>query len=424
MIRKLLQSLGAHSPKRYVNGALWIAATKFLSIGISLASTFYIARTLGPQNFGELNYALSIVSLLGFFGAIASSTVICRDLVRNESNQTAILGSAWFLILLSNLLTIFCAFVFALFLPHDHITLFVVGILCLAQLCAPFQVGQYIFYAKAETKKLSLTQLGMHIGVSTAKIIAMMNGQGVLVLAAIMFFEQLLGAIFMLAIYYHHTKISPTRWFIDFSYVKKLALDSLPYVFITMSVAVSGRIDQIFLKHYIDTAAVGFYSVAVQFTEIWQVLPQILLTVLFPALVNAHYSQNNYGKRILALTVFIAVYSFSVSLTVMLLAPILIPLIYGAAFSASIPLLQIYTWSLFGTIAGYLVTNILVTENRRRIQIIVGVLPMVTNIGLNLLWIPLYGAAGAAWATVISYSLAPIVPFFFSSVRQKLSRTK
>ena len=140
------------------------------------------------------------------------------------------------------------------------------------------------------------------------------------------------------------------------------------------------------------------------------------------AFVNAHLAQNNYGKRILALVTLLGLYSFGISLATTLLAPMLVPLIYGVAFSASIPLLQIYTWSLFGTVAGFLITNVLVTENKRLIQVVVGVVPMVLNIILNLILIPQAGAAGAAWATVISYTLAPLIPFCFSSIRQQLRK--
>lgn len=424
MIAKLFLLLGAQSPERYIKSAFWIALTKFLSIGISLASTFYIARTLGPQNLGELTYAVSIVNLLAFFGAIASSTVIVRDLVKEGANQRNILGTAWVLISLGILVTVICVAALALVLPHDSITLLVVAILCLAQLCTPFHVSQYIFYAKAETKHISLSQLGIHIGISLAKIIAMMYGQGVLVLAAIMFFEQFFIASINVFLYTRYTNIKLLSWEFDMSYAKKLALDSIPFVFITMSSVVSGRIDQVFIKHYIDTATVGLYSVAVQLTEMWQVLPLVLLSSLFPALVNSHVAQNKYRNRIISLILLFGFFSLFASLATSLLAPLLVPIIYGNAFSASIPLLQIYVWSLFGTVVGILITNILVTENFRRIQIMVGLVPMLINVILNMLWIPMYGATGAAWATVISYTLAPIIPFFYSSIRQKLYATK
>ena len=422
MFAKLLLSLGAHNPRRYVMSTLWVFVTKFISVGVSLAAIFYIARTLGPQNFGELNYAISIVNLLAFFSAIASTSVICRDLVKQPENQRIILGTAWVLSMLGTLLTVICVFILLFFLPHEHITFYIVGVLCLAQICSPFTVAQNIFYAHAKTKQLSLTQLGIHISVSLAKIVAMTFDQGVVVLAVIMFAEQLVMAGMMIILYTRHTKITLKEWTFNAAYARTLALDSIPFVFISMSILVSGRIDQVFLKHFIDTTAVGLYSVAVQLTEIWQVVPQMLLATLFPALVNAHLAQNNYGKRILALVTLLGLYSFGISLATTLLAPMLVPLIYGVAFSASIPLLQIYTWSLFGTVAGFLITNVLVTENKRLIQVVVGVVPMVLNIILNLILIPQAGAAGAAWATVISYTLAPLIPFCFSSIRQQLRK--
>ena len=265
-------------------------------------------------------------------------------------------------------------------------------------------------------------QLAVHLCVSIAKIISMTFDQGVLVLACIMFAEQLALAIITLALYVRYTHRKVWDWTFDIDYARNLALDSIPFVFISMSIVVSGRIDQVFIKHFIDTTAVGLYSVAVQLTEIWQVVPQMLLATLFPALVNAHLAQNNYGKRILALVTLLGLYSFGISLATTLLAPVLVPLIYGVAFSASIPLLQIYTWSFFGTVAGFLITNVLVTENKRLIQVVVGVVPMVLNIILNLILIPQAGAAGAAWATVISYTLAPLIPFCFSSIRQQLRK--
>lgn len=60
-----------------------------------------------------------------------------------------------------------------------------------------------------------------------------------------------------------------------------------------------------------------------------------------------------------------------------------------------------------------MVTNILITENLRRVQLVTGLIPMFINIGLNFLWIPTYGAQGAAWATVASYSLAPLIPLIY-----------
>lgn len=420
MINKLLLLLGAHSPKRYITSSFWIVFTKILSIGVSLAATFYVARTLGPQNYGELNYALSVVNLLAFFSAVASTTVICRDLIKQPKNEGSILGTAFTLSMIGTLITVLAVIILLFFLPHEHITFYVVGILCIAQICSPFLVAQNIFYAEAKTKVISLTQLGVHITVSLAKIIAMTFAQGVIVLATIMVFEQLLLASITLILYLRQSKQGLYTWKFDWSYAKSLSYDSIPFVFISMSILISGRIDQVFLRHHIDTASVGFYNVAVQLTEIWQVVPQMLLVALFPAIVNAQRTKKNYTSRIAALFGMLFFYSIGISGLTTLIAPLIVPLIYGDAFGASIPLLQIYTWSLLGTVFGFLLTNIFVTENERLIQVTMGVLPMILNIILNIILIPKAGAAGAAWATVISYSTIPLVPFMFRSIRYKI----
>lgn len=421
-ILKISERLGAHSPQRYIKGILWMMMTRVLSMSVSLVTAFYIARTLGPKNFGELSYSISIISLLAFFGAIASSTVICRDLVRSPELQNKIIGTSWILSLLGTITSLVFVAVLVLALPHDQITMLVIAILCVAQIFTSFQVTQNVFFATANTKYISLSQLFTHICISSMKVIAMISGQGVLVLAVIMLFEQILSAAISLTLYVRLTKNNPLSWRWDQTYAKQIALDSVPFVLITMSSVVAGRIDQVFLKHYIDTVAVGIYNVAVQFTEIWQVFPQMFIAVLFPALVNAHISKTFYKKRVVTMAVLVVTYCISASLFTSILAPYLVPLIYGEAFVSSIPLLQIYTWSLLGTVIGFLITNVLVTENQRKIQIAVGLIPMFLNIALNLIWIPSNGAAGAAWATVISYSLAPIIPFFYKDIRTKFLR--
>lgn len=412
--------LGASNPARYFKGTFWIIFTRVISMGISLITAFYIARTLGPQNFGELSYALSIISLLAFLSTFANSIVVCRNLVRNPEQQNTILGSGWVLSSFGTIASLILVIILILIFPHNHVTILVIAILSAAQLLTPFQITQNVFFARADTKNLSLGQLFIHICISSAKVLAMINGQGVVVLAGIIFIEQLLSATVFVYLYKKLTKDSLLNWAWDKSYAKKLALDGLPFVIVAMSVTASARIDQVFIKHYIDTATVGLYSVAVQFTEIWQVFPQMFIAALYPALVNAHTSNQFYKKRAYYLALLVIGYSGAASFATFILAPYVIPIIYGQAFLESIGLLQIYIWSLFGTVMGFLVTNLLITENLRKIQIAVGVVPMIINVILNILWIPIYGAEGAAWATVISYSITPLIPFFFTSVRQKL----
>jgi len=418
-ITRIVSELQTSNPKRYLRSAYWIILSRILSLGVSLIATFYIARTLGPQNFGELSYATSIVSLLSFFAALASSTVLTRDLTRNPTSEQTILGSAWLIAFSGTIVTTILIAIFVILFPHDQLTILVIAIIAMAQFLASFQITQNYFIVHTETKLVSIAQLAVHITISLAKIIAMTYHQGVLVLAGILFLEQVLIACSLIFLYWRTAHHTPLAWKVDRQYAKKLAFDSLPFVIITLSSTISGRIDQVFIKQMIDTSTVGIYNVAVQLTEVWQVIPLMFLAALYPALVNVHQTKNVYNKRLLALFLTLTFYSIAASAVTFFIAPYFIPLIYGAAFISSIPLVQIYCWALFGTVSGYLATNYLITENKRTAQIVVGLIPMVVNVILNIAWIPTYGATGAAWATVISYSCTPIIAALYYFAHNK-----
>lgn len=48
-----------------------------------------------------------------------------------------------------------------------------------------------------------------------------------------------------------------------------------------------------------------------------------------------------------------------------------------------------------------------------RLNIYTGVVAVVINITLNIVWIPCYGIAGAAWASTVSYIISFLGFFFF-----------
>ncbi len=387
-------------------------------MAVSLLSTFYIARTLGPQNFGELSYAQSVIGILALFSALTGT--FYRDVIRHPDQENRLLGTAWVVAFIGAFFTSALALLYVTFFSHEQLTIMVIAILCLAQFISPFSIIQNIFYAKAETKWLSITNLSVHILISTFKITAMIAGQGVLVLASIMLLEQALIALSYSFLYKHLHGGSVLKWRFDLPYMKRLVADSFPLMIITATGMISARIDQIFIKHYLDMATVGLYNVAVQLSEVWQFLPGVILAAIFPAIVNGRAIKQSYRRRLFSLAGVFTAYGVALSLFLTLAADPIIQFIYGSSFSGSVILLKIYIWSLTGMILGFLISHFLTTENKRKILVACAIIPMILNILLNFMLIPHYGAAGAAAATVISYSIAPFLLFTFKDVRSTL----
>lgn len=145
------------------------------------------------------------------------------------------------------------------------------------------------------------------------------------------------------------------------------------------------------------------------------------MTALLPAIVNARTAHAAiYRARLGMLGGAVLIYGLCVALFMTVCGSFIIHVLYGSAFIDSVAILQIYVWAIPGLVMSLFVSNFLIAENFRRIQIVSAVVPMLLNVILNIFLIPQHGALGAAWATVVSYSLSPCICLCYTDVRRIL----
>ena len=161
------------------------------------------------------------------------------------------------------------------------------------------------------------------------------------------------------------------------------------------------RLDIVMLQLMTEEKVVGFYSAAYKLFEVAVVLSHSFMVVLFPTLVEEYHSD-----RILFKSRFkqaIAIFSLtggSIALVLWSFSREIIKMIYGDTFFPSAQILDILAVSTLLFFISFLLSHILISSGRERVNTwnLIGV--FVLNITLNLAWIPQYGAIGAAWATL------------------------
>jgi O-antigen/teichoic acid export membrane protein len=407
--------------QKYVRNTGWIFGAKVFTLGVSFIATLYVARTLGPTNFGQLSYATSFVALFGFIASLGTETILYRDLIRHPERSNLMLGTAFSIRLLAGICAAIISVCLAFLLVEDDVSSFLVLILSGTFVLSAFQVILFDFQSRADSKYPSIIAVAISIILNLLKVSVIATGNGVIYLASILLLEAVLYAIAYLYIYMKIARGSVLRWRFDKGYALSLLKDSAPLIALTGFAMIYARIDQVFIKHLIDATAVGVYDAAVRVAELWTFLPGILLAALTPAIVNAKsVSDQLYNQRLGRLGLLITVIAVAAASGVTLLAPLIIRILYGEAFMAGVPVLQVYVWSLIGTSLGILISYYLITENFRKILAFMGLVPMLANVILNILWIPAYGIMGAAYATLISYSLMPLMLLFFRPTRERL----
>ena len=407
--------------QKYLQNTGWIFFMKVLSMAVSFIATLFIARNLGPSNFGQLSYAISFVGIFSFIASLGIDSILYRELIKYPEHKSKFLGSAFTIKMVAGVIGAIIVVIFAYSWAIDDVSKVLILIISGTFIFNPFQIMGYEFQAQVKSKYPSIISFIVTVLLNTAKIAVIVSGKGVIYLALTLLLESILYAIFYWIFYKSKLGQKISEWRFDKAVAITLLKDSAPLIFAGAFAVIYSEIDQILIKHMIDARAVGIYDSAVRLAEVWYFIPNIIMMSLFPAIINAKIvSREIYAKRLKKLSLLLVGLATGIALVTTILAPFMISILYGTAFIGGIIILQIYIWSLIGSFLGTLVTNYLIAENYRKISLFSNLIPMTVNVLLDLIWIPKYGIIGPACATLIAYSLSPIILLLFKKTRKEV----
>ncbi|MBA4320689.1 MAG: hypothetical protein C0412_20030, partial [Flavobacterium sp.] len=115
--------------QKYFKNTGWMLASRILCMGISFITTALVARKLGPENFGQLSYAISFVSFFGILSTLGIDNVLYRDLIKNPDKKNTFLGSAFIIKLFAGFFTVILVSLSTFFWVKDDVSKILILIL-------------------------------------------------------------------------------------------------------------------------------------------------------------------------------------------------------------------------------------------------------------------------------------------------------
>jgi len=394
--------------KKYLRNTGWIFLGKIFSLIVSFFVMAYVARYLGPSNYGLLSYAVSFVGLFSFIANLGIDQIVYREIIRYPEKRNEYLGTSFFLKIMGGILAFLSVLITVLILQQENTTNILILLIAFAFIFQSFYVINGFFGAQLLSKYPTIASICVIFILSVIKIILVLSGKGIIYFSAVYLLESILYALSFLLIY-KIFKQSILSWRFNKNMAKQILRDSWPLLFVSVFALIYSRFDQIMVKHMINQTAVGFYDVAVRVAEVWYFIPGLITASLVPAIVNAKkINEIVYKKRLKDLLLLIFIISVAISLPIFLLAKPIISIFFGSAYLPAISVLQIYVWAGIGLAIAEVVNQYLITENFTKIFFISSCIGMILNLTLNFVFIPLYGINGAAIATLVSYSSLPV----------------
>jgi O-antigen/teichoic acid export membrane protein len=413
---------GRHVLQKTVGNTFWLLADNITRMGVGLLVGVWIARYLGPKQFGILNYSIAFVALFSTFATLGLDSIVVRNLVRNPSCKDEILASASALKLAGGLVTVLLAIGTILMLrPEDTLVHWMVGIIAVGTVFQSLDTIDFWFQSRVESQYTVYAKNGSFLIISGIKIILLLLSAPLIAFAWAGLAEIILGSIGLMMVY--RLKGNDMKvWRATVVRAKSLLTDSWPLIFSGVAISIQAYIDQVMLGEMVGDTEVGQYSAALRIISVFGFVPMIIQSSAAPAITEAkNIDEELYYDRLLNLYRLMVIMFIVVSVPIFFLGKYIIIKLYGSQYEAAGILLSLFALRLFFTNFGVAKNLFITNENLFRYSLFTAVIGSIINIVLNYLLIPKYASIGAIWAMIASFFVTIFfVDVFFGEVRRNL----
>jgi O-antigen/teichoic acid export membrane protein len=397
-----MTELGASAPSglgaRAVSNTLFILGARIVSRVVSLVVVLVLANSLGADGYGRYTTLIAFSALVSVVADLGFNPLYTREAARSPQELGHYLGTLMVLkvFLAAAALGILAV---ALYFGAGLGSLIVPGAALLVA-TAYANLLRNTFYAVGRAEFDAIAIIG-EIAIQAGLIL-----YGGHVHAPVSFFVWAYTASFLFTSIYsvaviHLFRLGQVRLGFDFGLIKRWLPLALPFAFTFFLTNLYFRADVPILQHYRPFAEIGWYQLAYKPFEALQFIPLAIQTVVYPLL--GVYFVSDPGRLRIAYQRFFKIlvllgWPLAVGIFV-LVHPIATRL---SLFPQSEPSLRILAFAivfLFANSAFYAMLN---ATNRQGRNAWATGLAAAINIGLNLVFIPIYGYLAASTVTVIT----------------------
>ncbi|MEG4112736.1 MULTISPECIES: flippase [unclassified Microcoleus] len=390
--------------RQVLSNIAWLFTDQILQMGLGLVVGLWVARYLGPTQFGLLNYAIAFVSLFSSVATMGLGTLVVRNIARDPECKNETLGTAFGLQFTGGCITlVLTVTVIALLKPNDTLTRWLVGIIAAGTIFNAFEAINFWFQSQIQSKYTVLAKNSICFLVAAVRIGLVTIKAPLLAFAWVRLAE--VALVGMAYVYFYKLTGNKIKdWQFSWDRCKELLSESWPIILSGLAIYLYSKTDQIMLGAMNKNAELGYYAAAVKISEICDFLPMILSSSIFPKLANLR--KTNYEEYLNKFQIYSDIMIFlwlGVAIPISLLSPWIVHLLYGENYAKSAAVLSLYVWAQFGSNFGVARSTYLNIEAQLRYGLYLTVVGSIFNVALNFWLIPKYGAFGATMATLITY---------------------
>jgi O-antigen/teichoic acid export membrane protein len=397
---------GRATVRQALDNSAWLFADQVVRMAAGLLVGVWLARYLGPEQYGWLNYATAIFGTVGAFTSLGMNAVVVRELAKEPAAADAWMGAAFFLKSLGGVVGfLICLGAAALQPAAMAATRPLIIIVALGLFFQGLDVYDVYFQATGAARVSAWVRIAACVLANLLKVGLILAHASLAVLAATATVELAFAAAgWLLA--GGKTGRTPGGFRVDRGHVASLLRESWPLALSGLAIYVQAYADQLVIGLFLGGTQLGEYSAALRLVAVFGFLPMVLQTVASPEITRAKRDDAQlYRRRLYDFYRLMFVVFVGTAVPMIAFGPWVITRLFGASYAGAAALVPWLAFRLFFTNLGVARSVFITNESLFRFALGTAVAGAVVNLLCNVWWVPLWGARGAILASFVSFGV-------------------
>ncbi|MCL2504007.1 MAG: flippase [Coriobacteriia bacterium] len=383
---------------------------------LAFIMTVIMPRYLGADGFGRFYTALSLTGVMSILVEFGLDSLVAREVARRkEEAGRYLLGAGIIKVVLWVVASIILGIVVRVigYPAETQIATLILAISVLFTAIATLLIA--ILQANDRMRWIAVSTMLEKIIYVVFGVAVLVMGKGVIAIAVVTLVSLVAATVLDFWWFSRLSEGNSLRLGSKSVDVKELFIRALPFFSVLFFGAIYFRLDVVFLSLLASEKAVGIYGAAYRLFQTTYILPEAFLFSFFPLFSRLSPSKGG-GLEVAAQKSFdiLMLIGLPLAAGTCVLSRELIGTLYGAKeYADSIMIMQVLAVAIALMYAnGVFVQLLIATDRQKRLAVTAGVAAAL-NVASNLVLISVFGALGAAMATVLTELLVIVMNFSF-----------
>jgi lipopolysaccharide exporter len=396
--------------KLAISGAKWTTISTLINAILQFGQVAVLARLLEPSSFGLVSISTMVITFLGIFAHFGFS----NSIVYKQESDNKVLSTIYYLNLIIGgimfLVIYFCSPLLVLYYKEPRLE----GVLQLAAFYFPIvflgQIYNILIEKELRFKALALTDIASSlIGTGVTVLLAYKGMQAKSLIYGLLVTQ---GIKMVIQNFIGRKYFSPIKYF-NLGQIKDHLKFGVYNIGDSLLSFANGNIDTILIGGVLGVKELGYYTIAYQIAiyPVVRICP-IIVQICYPIMARMKENKEQLKSAYLKIVDFISYCNVPLLIGLYFMAANVIPLIYGAGWESTIPLIRIFVFTGIFSCLVYPLSTLAYCTGKPSLLFYYNLLAFIIKFPVIYIMAKYYGIIGIALGFLATTFIFLILNFF------------